>query len=179
MSDSLRDQLLKKGLATKKQAKAAAAESRKTAKAARKKGGEDETSGAHEYSDKQKERAARDRELNRERDEVRRAKELEAQIRDLITRNRVRCDKGDITYHFTHGTHVKKIAVDEDARRQLGDGRLAIAVFDDEYHLVPADAAEKILERLPGVVVCFNEPNDKPDENDPYAEFEVPDDLTW
>ena len=45
---------------------------------------------------------------------------------------------------------------------------------------MPAAALEKIRERAPAFAV--ETPQDapsKPDENDPYADYQVPDDLIW
>ena len=39
--------------------------------------------------------------------------------------------------------------------------------------------AEKIQQRNPKRVVIYSAEQDTVDENDPYAEYEIPDDLTW
>ena len=50
----------------------------------------------------------------------------------------------------------------------------------DGYELLPAVAAEKIMQRDDAVIVLLNS-NDKPevDEDDPYADYQIPDDLMW
>jgi len=58
-------------------------------------------------------------------------------------------------------------------------GRLGIARIEGVYELVPKDVAEKIKQRNEKRVVIFEVDDDSKDENDPYADYEVPDDLVW
>jgi hypothetical protein len=59
------------------------------------------------------------------------------------------------------------------------DGRLAVVRQDAFYELVPADIAERVRTRDPSLVLVWNQPSQTPDEDDPYADFQVPDDLMW
>ena len=181
MGGSLRDQLLKKGLVTKKQAKAAAREVREQAKAARKQQKQgavpDEVDSiAREAAEALKQKAERDRERNRQHEAARLHKELMAQVRDLILKHQVRYRKGPITHNFVHGTRVKTLHVTEEMHQQIAWGDLAITVLDDQYYLAPPDVARKVIERLPEAVLVLNEPPEPADPDDPYA---VPDDLMW
>jgi len=181
MGDGLRDQLLKKGLVTKKQAKAAAREVRERAAAARKQEkqgleAEDVDASAREAAEALKQRSEQDRERNRQREAERERQEGVAQVRDLITKHQLKCPKGPVAHHFTHGTVVKTLHVPEDVHRRIAYGDLAVTVLDDEYYLVPADAAVKILDRLPEAVLVLNDPPEAPYPDDPHA---VPDDLMW
>ena len=58
------------------------------------------------------------------------------------------------------------------------DGALAIVRHEDFYELVPAVIAERVQQVDPATLVVWNRPEPK-DPDDPYAEFEVPDDLMW
>ena len=65
-------------------------------------------------------------------------------------------------------------------------GILAIAKLgendDIAYHLIPAEAARKIQEREANAIVLLNEFDKNEDgieEDDPYAAYEIPDDLMW
>jgi uncharacterized protein len=184
MGSSFRDQLLKKGLASKKQVKAVELEKKREAGKARKakKSGEaveKKNELAEEAARKQAEKLAHDKELNRQREIERAQNEREAQVRDLIEKSRIDMPKGDPNYNFTHGSHIKRIHVSDDLRTDLAQGRAGIVFSNEAYHIVPADAAEKILERLPGAIVLLNEAPPEPDEDDPYADYKVPDDLVW
>ena len=61
----------------------------------------------------------------------------------------------------------------------LSRGQLAIVRLDQGYELVPAKVAEKISQRDPQCVVVLNEARTELDEEDPYADFQIPDDLMW
>ena len=184
MGNSLRDQLLKGGLVTKKQAKAAAAEVRKDAHSKRKsqKSGlviEDDIS-LSEAEKIREETAERDRELNRQREEERLEHERHAQVRDLVKKNKIDYKGGEISHNFGHGTHVKSLHVNDEIHKNLCEGRIGIIFLDDAYHLVPESVAEKILDRVPEAVILLNtRDEDELGEDDPYADYTVPDDMMW
>ena len=70
--------------------------------------------------------------------------------------------------------------VDKTMQTQLVAGRLAIVHFNDDYEIVPAGVADKITLRDESIVVLNNViAEDAQDEDDPYAEFVIPDDLMW
>ena len=57
-------------------------------------------------------------------------------------------------------------------------GRLVIVNANGKFELVPPAIAEKIRQRNPSLVIDL--PEEKaPAEDDPYADFKVPDDLMW
>ncbi|EKN6178189.1 DUF2058 family protein, partial [Yersinia enterocolitica] len=69
---------------------------------------------------------------------------------------------------------------------QLISGRLAIArvVADNngesEYAIIPASVADKIAQRDANSIVLNSAlSQEEQDEEDPYADFKVPDDLMW
>ena len=68
----------------------------------------------------------------------------------------------------------------EQQHGQLSRGVLAIVKADGRYHLVPAGVADKIALRDSASVIVNNVKQAiEGDEDDPYAEFKVPDDLMW
>ncbi len=174
MGGSLKDQLLKAGLVNKQQVKKAAHEQRKArnqpAPAPR---GDD-------IAQRQAQKAERDRELNRQRQEEAERKALAAQIKQLIEANRVEKWEGDRPYHFTDGSKVRRIYVSSEIHEQLVRGTLAIAKLAGRHHLVGRDAAEKIHERDPARVILPSAAEEQiPESDDPYAAYQVPDDLIW
>ncbi|MGB5458181.1 MAG: DUF2058 family protein [Gammaproteobacteria bacterium] len=64
-------------------------------------------------------------------------------------------------------------------KQQIIAGKLGIARIEGRYELVPLAIAEKILRRNEKRIVLFSEEDQAVDENDPYADYKVPDDLTW
>lgn len=125
------------------------------------------------------EKAARDLELNRQRKEEADRKATAAQVRQLIEMNRLPCDDGDVGYHFQDGTAVKKIFVTKEAHDRLGRGLLAIVRFDDGYEVIPSVVAEKIKQRDESCIVSNETSQLESGEDDPYADYKVPDDLMW
>ena len=107
-------------------------------------------------------------------------------IKQLIEMNRITLSRGDIGYNFTDGNLIKKIYVDKTTQAQLISGRLAIARLvtdssaESEYAIIPASVADKIAQRDASYIVLRSELSEQAkDEDDPYADFVVPDDLMW
>ncbi len=176
---SLQDQLLKAGIVDKNKAKKIKQDQRKEAKG-RKKGHEQVDPDKEQAKLSRDEKVQRDRELNQQREAENEKKAILAQIRQLIQMNRVDRQAGEVAYQFTDGTKIKKLYVSERLQADLAKGRLAIARLDDGYELLPAVAAEKIMQRDEHVIVLLNTASqDAVDEDDPYADYQVPDDLMW
>ena len=67
----------------------------------------------------------------------------------------------------------------EQQKIQLGRNQVAIVRHScDRFDLVPMNAAQKIKQRDSSAVVEFAI-DEKVDDNDPYADYQVPDDLDW
>lgn len=100
--------------------------------------------------------------------------------------NRIIIAKGNIDFNFTDNNLIKKITVDKLTQSQLISGRLAIArlVIDSsgesQYAIIPAVVADKISQRdADSIVLNSTLSQEEQDEDDPYADFKVPDDLMW
>ena len=197
MSQSLRDQLVKAGLATSAQAKKAERSKRAEANVERQqgkntKGGQ--ATGPQSETDKVKakaaqqraEKAARDKALAQQRNEKSQAKALQAQIAQLIKQNDERTQISDdeaVPYNFVHGKKIKKIFVTKAQLDALSAGRLMVVNNNGLYHFVNDKVAKQIQERDPKRIIVAHGANDKPPEpgsdDEFYAKFEVPDDLDW
>ena len=182
MNDLFRDQLLKAGLATKKQAKAAAHEENLARRQRRKESDGESDVPTPEQIAAQKaieEKRERDRQLNLEREAEQKAQALHAQSDDLIKQHALRNTKGNVDYKFADEGKVKSLLVSSEIQVQLRDGVIGIVWGPAGYHLVPRAAAEKIEERTPARLVLLNDAADSLSPDDPYVEFPVPDDLMW
>lgn len=176
---SLQDQLLKAGLVGEKQAKQVSKQKRKQAKIQNKSNQPVVDETKLKIQQDREEKAARDRQLNAQRKAEADQKAIAAQIKQLIERNLQSKGGGDQAYNFTDGTKIKKIYVSPAVFDQLSRGRLAIVRLGDSYELVPLPVADKIAERDASIVVSVSAKQDQVDEDDPYAEYEIPDDLMW
>ena len=177
-SKSLQDQLLKQGLVDQKALKKHQRDKRKQAKQ-QGKGQQPVDDIKLAAQQARAEQAERDRQRNRELHEKAQQKAIVAQIQQLIASHRIP-RSGDIAYQFVDGGKIKKIQVSELLQRQLARGQVAIVQGSDGYQLIPARIAEKIAERDAKVIVALHQAEaDVPDEDDPYADYPIPDDLMW
>jgi uncharacterized protein YaiL (DUF2058 family) len=179
----LKDQLLKSGLVNEKQIKKAQQEKRKET---RQNQGQGKTAGSEEEKRRQQqaaaEKAERDRQLNLQRKEEADRKALAAQIRQLIEANRQPKGESETPFNFADDGKVKRLYLGDQARNQVIRGQLAIVKLNGQYELVPADTADKISQRDASAVVLRNEPPSRQAQaegDDPYADYQVPDDLMW
>ncbi|MCI1900154.1 MAG: DUF2058 domain-containing protein [Enterobacter sp.] len=175
---TLQEQMLKAGLVSNKKL----AKVQRTAKKSRVQARE-----AREAVEVNKQaQQERDKQLNEQQKQASLSKEYKAQIKQLIEMNRIVVSKGDIGYNFTDGNLIKKVYVDKLVQSQLINGRLAIARLvtndssENEYAIIPANVANKIAQRDASYIVVSSElSQEAQDEEDPYADFIVPDDLMW
>jgi len=182
MSDSLRDQLLKAGLVTRKQA-TQVEQKQQRQQYRQTKGQKPAQTDAQRLASEQARAAkvARDRELNRQRAEKADAKARHAEIRQLIDQHRLPPLEGEQFdyFNFVAGKKIRRIALNPDLRARLTRGELSIVRHEGRSALVPADVAERIRERDERVVIAFSDAPAAVDEDDPYKDFIVPDDLRW
>ncbi len=186
---SLQEQLLKAGLVDESRAKQANKEKQKRANHARKSVGKSaakKVDPAKAAAQKRHaERVARDNSLNEKRNQALDQKAIAAQVKQLIETNKVDRSKGEIPYSFVYRKKVKKMFVGETEKNLLSAGRLAIVtlVVNNEgrrFELVPVEVARKIAERDPETVIDLPAAEDSESaEDDPYADYKIPDDLTW
>ncbi|HEY4210956.1 MAG TPA: DUF2058 domain-containing protein [Steroidobacteraceae bacterium] len=177
MSSSLRDQLIAAGLVTKKQAQQANQPKRPPSRHQPAPPSQDKSAALRAQQSKEE----RDRELNRRREEKAAAKARRQEIRQLVEQNRLPKIESDDYFNFVDGKTLQRICVDAAQRQQIMQGTAVIVRYGNHYALVPETAAPKILERDPHAVVALNAQSSAAaaDENDPYKDFQVPDDLMW
>lgn len=176
---SLQEQLLQAGLIDKKKAKQAKQEKRKQAKQLPK-GSAPQDKTKEQALQALAEKAAKDKALNREQQALAEKKAIQAQIIQLITSNRIDRKDGDIAYQFSDGKKIKKLYVTTMLQEQLSRGLIAICKLDEGYELVPAKIAEKIKQRDETAIVLLNVIDKHAvEEDDPYADYQIPDDLMW
>lgn len=175
---SLQDQLLKAGLVDQKKANKIKKTKHKQTKQKQKNKIETVDEAKLAAQKAQAEKVERDRQLNQQRKEEAEQKAVAAQVRQLIEMNRQQAD-GEIAYSFTDGSLVKKLYVTEKQQKSLSNGHLCIVKLDEQYELIPTLVAEKIQQRDENTLILSNQPTEAPDEDDPYADFQVPDDLMW
>ena len=179
MANSFGDQFLKAGLVNKTQLDKANKSKNKQQKLKQKQKVEVVDEAVVAARQAAADKAARDRELNRQQKDELERKAVQAQIRQLVELNRLPRDDGDVGYNFQDGTLIKKLHVTQAAHDKLSRGLLAIVRLDDRYEVIPAVVAEKIMLRDASCIVSNATTRLEAGEDDPYADYKVPDDLMW
>ena len=197
MGNSLIDQLKKTGLVDKTKAQKVKHDQYKNKKQKTKKGSVAQLNDAKLLVKKaQAEKVERDRQINRQKKEETERKAITAQIIQLIETNRIDDRDGEVVYNFTDANVVKRIYVSKQIYKHLTSGRLSIAKLGEVYELVPMPVAEKIKQRDAQYIINNNnsieqgQDDDHKDvggevkagavtEDDPYADYKIPDDLIW
>jgi len=173
---SLQEQLLKAGLVNEKKLKKAKKGSKKSRDLAK-----EVKAGVAVTKQVQQERTQQLNELKKEQIV---SKELKAQVKQLIEMNKLDLKRADIKYNFTDGTLIRYVYVNEATRKQLIAGILAIAKYEGvnetSYAVIPSIVANKIAQRDEQTILENKIPEEEiPVEDDPYADYVVPDDLMW
>ena len=174
---SLRDQLKAAGLVTAKQARKA--EKGALRNEVRVKKGIDVDNARQEAEQMIRKKAEEDRLANKRLNEESEQRALLAQVKQLAESNSQR-EPGDVPYNFTENKKIKKIYISEANKTQLNKGYLAIVKSGDAYELVPEVVARRIESRSPeSVLFIYDKADDVVDEDDPYKDYPIPDDLEW
>ncbi|MDR3630174.1 MAG: DUF2058 domain-containing protein [Desulfocapsaceae bacterium] len=179
MGSTLQDQFLKMGLVEKKQANTV----KKVQHQQRTQKGQAPPvhKGKLQAQKAQADKKEHSRLLNQKKNEERKEQETAAQVRQLIATNRIPAEGGETPYNFTDNNKIKRLFLPKAITVQLSRGDLAIVRQAGEYQIVPAEVARKVQTYNKNLIVVFHiPPREAPaDQEDPYAAFQVPEDLIW
>jgi hypothetical protein len=184
---SLQEQLLKAGLTNKQKVKQANTEKRRKHKQQR--------SGAvveadiqqqvkQSIAEQQAQKKARDLAISEQKKQQLAAKELMLRIKQILQHHQITHTDGDIAYHYTDPQgKVKTLYVNEPTQKALMAGKLAVCGIDNTAYIVTQQAADKLYTLDQSVIWLKHDQTAKEkaesNEDDPYAEFQIPDDLMW
>ncbi|MDD1626648.1 MAG: DUF2058 domain-containing protein [Methylococcaceae bacterium] len=179
---SLQEQLLKSGLVSSAHAKSAKSDKRKQTQQQRQNNVTVVDEAKELVKKAQAEKAERDRELNQIRKVQEDQKHLIAQVKQLIELNRQPKDADGLAFHFNDHNKVKTLYVSETMRDQIIRGKLAVVRLGASYEVVSSEVAKKISLRDAASVIVHNElmaTSTIDNNDDPYAGYQIPDDLMW
>jgi hypothetical protein len=182
MSNSLFDQLKKSGLVNDKKARQVKQDQYQNQKQQKgKKGQPAPVNEAKQLAQQaHAEKLERDRLLNQQLKDEAERKAIAAQIKQLIESHRISNRDGEIAYNFTDSNVVKRIHVNATVHKDLSNGHLTIVKLGERYELVPNIVADKIKQRDASyIIACASTAEITTAEDDPYAAYQVPDDLMW
>lgn len=181
---SLQDQLLKAGLTTKQKARQANSDKRKKNKQKRS-GVEIEASLQEKIKQDlvktQQEKQAKDQALNEDKKQQLEKKEQKLRIQQILQHHQIKNGTGESEYNYTFDNKIKKLYLDAVTHRALVNGRLALCGQDEVTYIVTSETAAKLAELDASVVLLQNEKvqSEQVEEDDPYADYQIPDDLMW
>jgi uncharacterized protein len=181
MTLSLREQLLKAGLVTDQQVQRFERE-QKSKQYVEPRGRKKPTGPNPQQLAIQRaaaEKAAKDVELNRRKQEKLERRAKFATIKELVAGHLVPRVETEDFYNFLDGANIKRIEVTPVLRQQLVGGSLAIVRCEGRYAFVPAAIGRQIGELVPRALVHINVEPTPAAADDPYKDFVVPDDLVW
>jgi hypothetical protein len=92
--------------------------------------------------------------------------------------NRVSRDGGDVAYNFADGTALRRLYVSSAQQQAIARGELAIVRHEGFYELVTAEVAGRVEQTDSATLALWNRP-EAAAPDDPYADYQVPDDLMW
>ena len=179
MANALQEQLLKAGLINKQKVRDV-----KTQKRRNRKQNKDDGSAVlkQEIEKKRLEQAEKDKALN----EKRFAEATEkGQVRSLITEfNKLAVsipEGAEIKFNYTLESKIHSVYLTEELQKQLLNAKLGIVRHEDKTFIVPFKLAERVNLLVPqwcGYLATESEEVEMV-EDDPYADYVIPDDLMW
>lgn len=182
MSKSLADQLKGLGLVDKSKVKQAEhakrVKKKQKAKAKTPEGPSTQELTAQALAEQQAAKAERDRALEAERKAKREQAERLAQARDIVKSNGTVVKGEDKKYRFTVDKKIKEIWVTHADFERLAKGLIGVVQMDQRWVFLEPEPFKRVIERAPQVVHFLAKP-DQVDPDDPYADYQIPDDLDW
>ena len=190
MSKSLQDQLLALGLADEKPKKARKSARNNSDKAKQRTGaarspnkslgsakqaplGEVSLDRAYALR-KQEEKKQADTARNRKQAEERQRRQLNKDIKAIVSKHRLNDAKAEIPRHFMYRGRIRKINLIPDQLQALNSGELGIAYLSGGYHLLEPEYLEEVRklseDHIPDLTSV---------KTGEEKEFPIPDDLTW
>ena len=177
---SLQEQLLKAGLANEKNAKKIRKEKKKANKAVRKGQLDADTGLQDDIKAKKAQQAKLDSEKNKAIQEQIELKSEHGKVKQMIQQLHITDFAGELTFNYVLDKKIKTLSVDQMSYNALTKGQIGLCVLEGKSYVMPGIAIEKIRAVDEAYILVMNENTTTETENDdPYADFQIPDDLMW
>jgi len=193
MSDSLRDQLLQAGFKEKQASKPPKkAHNKKRKEDPRKRTASDQVAKSQQHNksatasktskDAKRNSSSRSQphatQSAAEQEAIARKKAIKEKIRVLIEEHRIKEHAGEEIYSYQVGSRVRQLFVKAEYRTDLSAGKLLITRLNGNTYLIPPDIADQVLALNPEWAIIHNQREDST-EDPHYADYQIPDDLSW
>lgn len=183
MSNDLRDQLLKAGLVTEEQVKAAETRPQRTPGSSQKPAGKKakkarppQRAKAAPVRPKRPHKPAAPAQTPSPTPHLDKA-QREA-VRTFLREKRRNVADAPLPYNFLDGRAVKKLWITAEQQAALAAGELVIVSRNDRHYLIGKDDSEHLLTLDPKAAIIRADAHSE--EDDPaYREHPIPDDLVW
>ena len=176
---------MKAGLASKQDARNARADKRKKQKQKKKKGTVEVTELEQQVEQARQQKLEKDQALNADLKAKAERKADLAKVRQMIKQHGLKDIEGELSFNFTYQSKIKDITVDERARDALVAGKLGICVLEDDFYILADETVGRIKTIDESFIAYLYDRNAEEaasqelDEDDPYAAYQIPDDLMW
>jgi len=172
---SLRDQLLKAGLVSKKQAQKVEANHRKQSHDSKKNSDLAEALSVEKQKEldkieeEKRQRKELDKDLNKQRDLMIHQREIYFRARQILNSNCLNSPSATEAYFFEENLKVRKVMVTAWQREMLARGKMGIGRMQDdvdEFYIIPLFSAKIINEIAPQKLITLHSELDDSDEID-------------
>jgi uncharacterized protein YaiL (DUF2058 family) len=175
MSNSLKDQLLALGLAPAKTEPKQQNKRNSSPKKPRVKDKNAEISLDQAYKIRNREeKQTKEQAVALKREQERQRRETNKKIKTIVKNHAVRDEKADIKRNFIYKGRIRSVLATREQIGEINTGVLGVVYLSGNYHLLPAEMIEEILQFAPDHI-----PDLSGAEIDGEEENPVPDDLIW
>ncbi len=181
MAGSLQDQLKKSGLVSKKKSQQLKVEKRKKIKT-QNKGQKSNNEIAEKVKQVELQKKQDDQLRNQQQQLQVKQNEEKARIKQIIEQSKIKDYDGDTPFNFQFNNKIKTLHLNKENYAALVAGSIGLCQVDNIIFILPKATVNKINTINPIYVVLHQ---DKPNttsetaSDDPYADYEIPDDLMW
>jgi hypothetical protein len=106
----------------------------------------------------QSEQAKHHQKLNAQRNQEQQRKADQAAAKQMIKSKHLALEEGDVVYRYVAEGRIKQISVNQEVADKLADGRLGLAMVDNDVVLIPAETVLKVMQRDEDSVLLYNDP---------------------
>ncbi len=175
MSNSLKDQLLALGLASKKTEPRSKKQHKPRPAAAKAKKSNAEISLDQAYRIRSKdERQQKEAVIARKREQERQRRQINQKIQLLIKESGIRDAAADNKRNFLYKGRIRSVLATPEQISEINNGTLGVVYLSGNYHLMPADKIEEIRQFAQDHIPDLGGTESEGEEENP-----VPDDLIW
>jgi len=118
-----------------------------------------------------------------EKSEVILDKTIRVEIKKLLRASKLNDKNGEIPYNYIINNQVKRFYLNAEQQKRVTDGELVITNWNDRSYLIPSSIVGELHKLHPALPIASAIADEKAGEqekiDEEYADYIIPDDLTW